>query len=328
MIILFLIFGLAIAGFQTIILRELLQLKRFPKWLMFLITPTIIIASNTFYDDQITAIVFFGSISSIFLLAIISIIFQNSDNHNPQRYKSYSEVVKDYKQTIYLNPLWGIIYQTYVVVIILVFIFIPKDMFDSENNYQIIENDLSLQVLSLFLFTGFSLIILLYQFLNKRSYYIPSIFTTRKIVSTPQEFRINKAITIATTIISFLIFIKFCYDQGVYHMLKNLLTTFNQSTVFSINTAILVFIIFNSIILLLNPQDVAKRNMYRITLLIRSAFIGIFISAAIITPLMILEDKLMYFNISSEILLFLGFNIVLLLNEISLFIKYRKRQLD
>ena len=68
--------------------------------------------------------------------------------------------------------------------------------------------------------------------------------------------------------------------------------------------------------------------MIRIATLIQSAFFSIFLSAAIAVPFMILEDQLAYFNMSSEILLFLGFNIVLLVNEISLFVKYKKGIID
>ncbi|MEG1200071.1 MAG: hypothetical protein RSD53_11800, partial [Algoriella sp.] len=103
---------------------------------------------------------------------------------------------------------------------------------------------------------------------------------------------------------------------------------FDSSTILTINTAVIAFIIFNTIILIINPSQVAKRNMLRVVTLIRSAFLSIFISAALVIPLMILEDKFAYFNMSSEIILFLGFNFVLLINEISLFVKYRKGLLD
>ncbi|MGV0831395.1 hypothetical protein ACTS9D_04070 [Empedobacter brevis] len=333
MTIIFLFFGFIIAAFQTLILKEIWQVSIRPKWLLFVITPLVIVSVDLLLDDQMIAFVFFGSMASVFLLAVIAIIFRSStphhnDSNSYRTRKSYSEIVKDYQQPVYLNPFWGIIYQLYVVVMILIFIFVPKDTYNSENNYQTIENDLSLQLLSLFIFSGFSIIILLYKFLEKKTYYLPTIFTTKKTLSTPKEFQINKAITIGITTISFALFLKFCYDHGMYHMLRNLLTSFNESTFFSINSAVLVFIIFNSIILFINPEHVAKRNMLRIVFLIRSAYISIFLSAAIVIPLMILEDKLSYLNMSSEIVLFLGFNFVLLINEISLFIKYRKGLLD
>ena len=325
----FLIFGLAIGGFQTLILRQLWQLSNLPKWIMFVFTPTLILLADLLGDDQMTAFTLFGSFASIFILVIISIIFQTDHYDNGYRNrKSYSEIVKDYKQPFYLNPAWGIIYQLYVITMIILYIFVPKKSYNVEINYNNIENDLILQLLSLFVFTGFSIIILLYQYLNSRTYYLPTIFTIKKIISTPKEALINKIITISITCISLIFFLIFCYDRGVYNQLKEIFQTYNSSTFLSINTALIAFIIFNTIILFINPQQVAKRNLYRIVLLIRSAFLSIFISAALVIPLMILEDRFSYFNMSSEIILFLGFNFVLLINEISLFIKYKKNELD
>ena len=183
-------------------------------------------------------------------------------------------------------------------------------------------------MLSLFIFTGFSIIVLLYNYLDGNKNYIPSIFTGKRLVATPKESRINKAITISITLISFIIFCKFCYDKGIYFSLKSIFHSFDSSSFLSINTGIIAFIIFNSIILIINPSQIAKRNMIRIATLIQSAFFSIFLSAAIAVPFMILEDQLAYFNMSSEILLFLGFNIVLLVNEISLFVKYKKGIID
>ena len=329
----FLIFGLAIAGFQTLILKEIWQVSIRPKWIVFLITPTLIVGANYFFDDQITAFVFFGAIASIFFIAVTGIIFHYSTNFNEESNsfrdkKSYSEIFQDYNQPFYLNPVWGIVYQLYVVVMIGIYIFVPNEIYESDLNYKLIEQDLVLQLLSLFIFTGFSIIVLLYNYLDGNKNYIPSIFTGKRLVATPKESRINKAITISITLISFIIFCKFCYDKGIYFSLKSIFQSFDSSSFLSINTGIIAFIIFNSIILIINPSQIAKRNMIRIATLIQSAFFSIFLSAAIAVPFMILEDQLAYFNMSSEILLFLGFNIVLLVNEISLFVKYRKGIID
>ena len=329
----FLIFGLAIAGFQTLIFKEIWQINLRPKWILFLIIPLLITITDYFCDDQITAFVFFGAIASIFFIAVTGIIFQNSTNFEEEsssfkREKSYSEIVQDYNQPFYLNPAWGIAYQLYIIAMIGIYIFVPNEVYESDLNYKLIEQDLVLQLLSLFIFTGFSIIVLLYNYLDGNKNYIPSIFTGKRLVATPKESRINKAITISITLISFIIFCKFCYDKGIYFSLKSIFQSFDSSSFLSINTGIIAFIIFNSIILIINPSQVAKRNMIRIATLIQSAFFSIFLSAAIAVPFMILEDQLAYFNMSSEILLFLGFNIVLLVNEISLFVKYKKGIID
>ena len=330
MLITFLLFGLVIGVFQTFILRDIVGIKKLPKWLMVILSPSLIILCDFLFDDQITAFALFGSMASIFIFAIVGLIFQNNNESSNSSYnrKSYNEVVKDFKQPVYLNPLWGIVYQLYVIVMIGVYIFVPKETYNSEVNYNMIENDLLLQIISLFVFTGFSILILFYQFLDKQTIYFPSIFKTKKIISTPEEFRNNKLITIGITIFVGIIFLIFCYDHGVYHMLVTLFQSFDQTTLLSINTAVLAFIFFNIVILFINPKDVAKRNMIRIATLIRSAFLSIFISAALVIPLMIIQDKFTYFNMSSEILLFLGFNFVLLVNEISLYVKYRKGIID
>ena len=329
----FLMFGLAIAGFQTLVLKEIWQINLRPKWILFLITPLLITITDYFYDDQITAFVFFGAIASIFFIAVSGIIFHNSTNFYEEsrsfrHQKNYNEVLQDYNQPFYLNPVLGIVYQLYVVAMIGIYIFVPNEVYKSDLNYKLIEQDLVLQLLSLFIFTGFSIIILLYNYLDGNKNYIPSIFTGKRLVATPKESRINKAITISITLISFIIFSKFCYDKGIYSNLKSIFQSFDSSSFLSINTGIIAFIIFNSIILIINPSQVAKRNMISITTLIQSAFFSIFLSAAIAIPFMILQDRLAYFNMSSEILLFLGFNIVLLVNEISLFVKYRKGIID
>ena len=211
---------------------------------------------------------------------------------------------------------------------IIIYIFVPSHIYNSDLSFNLIEQDLVLQLLSLFVFTGFSIIALLYSYLDKNKNYIPSIFTGKKLVATPKESRINKAITISITLISFIFFSKFCYDSGAYSKLKSIFQSYNTSSILSIDTAIIVFVGFNFIILIISPSKVAKRNMVRVMTLIQSAFFSIFLSAAIAIPLMILQDKFSYFNMSSEILLFLGFNFVLLVNEISLYVKYRKGIID
>ncbi len=81
----FLIFGLAIGGFQTLILRQLWQLSNFPKWIMFVFTPTLILLADLLGDDQMTAFTLFGSFASIFILVIISIIFKTDHDDNGYR---------------------------------------------------------------------------------------------------------------------------------------------------------------------------------------------------------------------------------------------------
>ena len=44
----FFIFGLVIAGFQTLILKEIWHLNLRPKWIIFLVTPTLLVGADFF----------------------------------------------------------------------------------------------------------------------------------------------------------------------------------------------------------------------------------------------------------------------------------------
>lgn len=82
---------------------------------------------------------------------------------------------------------------------------------------------------------------------------------------------------------------------------------------------IYIFIILNIIQLIRNPELFFKKNVLRVVMLFRSAFMGIFVAAILVFATLfgsallgIDVDKL---KVSSEGILFLGFNIVMAYNE-------------
>ena len=80
-----------------------------------------------------------------------------------------------------------------------------------------------------------------------------------------------------------------------------------------------IFIIVNLTQLIRNPELFFKRNLFRIGLLFKSAYLGIFAAAILVFSTLFISailkidaDKL---NVSSEAILFLGFNIIMCYNE-------------
>jgi len=80
-----------------------------------------------------------------------------------------------------------------------------------------------------------------------------------------------------------------------------------------------IFIIVNLTQLIRNPDLFFKRNLFRIGLLFKSAYLGIFAAAILVFSTLFISailkidaDKL---NVSSEAILFLGFNIIMCYNE-------------
>lgn len=80
-----------------------------------------------------------------------------------------------------------------------------------------------------------------------------------------------------------------------------------------------LFIFINLMQLIRNPDGFFKRNLFRITMLFRSVYLSIFVAAILVFSTMFISavlgidtDKL---KISSEAILFLGFNIIMCYNE-------------
>jgi|GEM_PF-562392 len=102
------------------------------------------------------------------------------------------------------------------------------------------------------------------------------------------------------------------------------LPTWNENTPY-MNGYILMIVLFifiNLIQLIRNPDIFFKRNIFRITMLFRSAYLSIFVGAILVFSTMFISAILSIdtdeLNISSEAILFLGFNIIMCFNEYKL----------
>ncbi|WP_443947556.1 hypothetical protein ACJVDH_10665 [Pedobacter sp. AW1-32] len=82
------------------------------------------------------------------------------------------------------------------------------------------------------------------------------------------------------------------------------------------------FILANLVQMVRQPEYFFHRNLFRITLLFRSAFLSIFLSAILVVATMVISIALNVdmnkLKVSSETILFLGFNIVMCYNEFRL----------
>lgn len=330
MVIAFALFGLGIAFFQTVILITLWGVNLKPKWILFLITPMIVSLGFLVFDEDTGMIIFFSTFCSVFVLGISGMIYRSiMGDEKPRTKKSKkSNLISDpYPKPLYLNPIWGIFYEVYVITIIVLHIFVPEQSFGTKFSFDQLINDLFFQIYSIIFFTVISIILLLMDKLKHAKIYLPTIYSTRKLVETEKEKKVNTSISIGIGIILTIVFLSYCYAKEYFDSFLQ----FTQNTTFqffNINTGILAFILFNLIILILNPLEVAKNNIFRISMMFRNAYFGIFMAAACVPVFLIIESKMDYFNMSSEIVLFLGFNLVMLLTEILLWVKRRREKMN
>ncbi|MFF5379675.1 hypothetical protein [Pedobacter suwonensis] len=82
------------------------------------------------------------------------------------------------------------------------------------------------------------------------------------------------------------------------------------------------FIIVNLVQMIRSPEYFFQKNLFRITLLLRSAFISIFLSAVLVFSTLfissILGVDINKLKVSSEAIIFLGFNVIMCYNEFRL----------
>ena len=328
MVLFFALFGLGIAFFQTVILIVLWGVNLKPKWILFAITPMIVSLGFLVFGEDTGLIIFFSTFCSVFVLGISGMIYRSimgEKTDKPKKSKSTSIISDPFPKPLYLNPIWGIFYEVYVITIIVLHIFVPEQYFGTKFSFDQLINDLFFQIYAIVFFTAISIILLLMDKLKHAKIYLPTVFSTRKWVETEKEKKVNTYISIGIGIILTVVFLTYCYTKGYLDSFLN----FTQNTTFqflNVNTGILAFILFNLIILILNPLEVAKNNIYRISLMFRNAYFGIFMAAACIPVFLIIDSKMDYFNMSSEIVLFLGFNLVMLLTEILLWVKRRREK--
>jgi len=116
-----------------------------------------------------------------------------------------------------------------------------------------------------------------------------------------------------------LIIIFYFVSKGYFGLL-----TWNNTTPYTNVYIFLIgfFILANLVQMVRSPEYFFQKNVFRITMLLRSAFVSIFLSAVLVFSTLFVSsilgadiDKL---KVSSEAILFLGFNIIMCYNEFRL----------
>jgi len=83
-----------------------------------------------------------------------------------------------------------------------------------------------------------------------------------------------------------------------------------------------LFIFINLVEMIRRPEVFFQKNLFRITMLLRSAFVSIFVSAILVFSTLVISTAIGVdinkLKVSSEAILFLGFNIVMCYNEFRL----------
>jgi hypothetical protein len=120
------------------------------------------------------------------------------------------------------------------------------------------------------------------------------------------------------TIICLLIIVYFV-SKGYFGLLVwNNATPYMNVYIFMIG----FFILANLVQMVRNPEYFFQKNLFRITMLLRSAFVSIFLSAILVFSTLfissILGADINKLKVSSEAILFLGFNIIMCYNEFRL----------
>lgn len=320
MLIFLALFGLGIALFQTLILLGLYNLNLRPRWIVFAITPLTIIISGLI-DDEIAMFTLFAHFTSVFLLAIIGMVIKSvqgssGDNERPLKGKKTPTAIQYNPQQFKFNPLLGIIYQLYIIIIIFLHIFIPKsDIINTELLMNDFFNQIYFQVFSIFSLLIFSVTYLLYRkILNFDREILSSRFTNENA----KIFASNRALSIYTIIAGILVF---NYFFDVRKNIPVLIENLSNPSVYNLHISFFVYWLYQITLIVINPKEATFLNLAKAKTFFKSAHLGIFMGAALVPIFLIIESKLDYFNMNSEIILFLGFNIVLMVTEI---VTYRK----
>lgn len=311
------LFGLGIALFQSLILLGLYNFNIKPKWIIFVITPlTIIIAG--LIDEQAAFATVFVHFTSVFILAIIGMVIKSAQaDSEPKPKKNTAKATAIQPNTpaqFMFNPLLGITYQLYVIVVIFLHIFIPKsDNLNTENLMNTFFEQMYFQIFSIVSLLIFSITYLL----SKKLYSAPNELLYNRISNqTLKPFVSNKALAGYIIIIGILIF-NYCFD--IRKNIPVLMEELSNPSIYNLYFGFLIYFLYQIILIIINPKEVTLMNITKAKTFFKSAHMGLFMAAALVPIFIVIESQITYFNMSSEIVLFLGFNIVLLVTEIIIY---------
>lgn len=311
------LFGLGIALFQTFILIGLYNFNLKPKWIVFLITPLTILLAG-FIEEDAALYAVFAHFTSVFIFGIIGMVvksYESDDEIKPNKKAKTVNSIQAPNQ-FWFNPMFGIIYQIYIITIIFLHIFIPKsDNLNTEIMMDQFFNQMYFQVFSIVSLVIFSITYLL----SKKMYNLENQFFYDRISNRfIKPFFSNKAISFYIIIIGILIFNN-CFD--IRKNIPILLQELSNPSLYNLYIGFFAYLLYQIALIIINPKEATLMNISKAKTFFKSAYMGIFMAAALVPIFIIMDSKLEYFNMSSEIVLFLGFNIVLLVTEI---IMYRR----
>lgn len=309
------LFGLGIALFQSLILFGLYNSNIKPRWILFAATPLTIIIANLI-DEQVALVTVFVHFTSVFIFAIIGMVIKSNEAtivKNPKKNAANSTVIQP-SAPIFYSPLLGIAYQIYVITIIFLHIFIPKsDTLNTENLMDSFFEQMYFQVFSIVSLLIFSITYLLFR----KIYYAENEILYHRISNTSlKPFVSNKALSGYVIIIGILIF-NYCFDirQNVPLVIEKI----SNPSIYNLYIGFSAFLLYQIVLIFINPKEATLMNIAKAKTFFKSAHLGIFMAAALVPIFLVIESQVNYFNMSSEIVLFLGFNIVLLVTEIIIY---------
>ncbi|WP_300599349.1 hypothetical protein [Niabella sp.] len=319
-----LLFGLGLGFVYTMILMGLFGLSFKPKWLLVALIPAILSGIRFLLGNTAANFSIFAGISLVFLMAITGIIYSSiADAPRIVRSKNKKDRRVTYGNIVLLSGLLGILYQLYVLVVILSYILNAPALWGSREDYTGLIRSLQFQVGSAVFILLLSAIFIAAARL-KQSDRWALLSWTRVDLSRFQVYRPswNRLVGYAFGLLMILLFFKTGEQNGWFVFLKNFGIVSFKAMI--LNMAVLFFLGYNLLFLAIDPKNCAKANMQRILLLLRSAYFGLFAAAALIPFFILASSKNMELNLNSEIILFLGLNLVLLITEIILFLKISK----
>lgn len=310
-------FGLFIAVFQTLILVGIYKVKLKPKWLLFAITPITIFLSS-FFGEKIGFFIVLIHFASIFIMVIFGMILVSFSNNNtlfPNRIKENTPIIEQSFPTLPLfHPAFGVIYHVYIILVIVLHIFIPNS---NNLNTEIVMNDFFSQ----FYFQIFCMISLLIFsvtfFLTSKIQNLEKDYLQQRISNKNlKPFFSNNMLTLYVVLAGILVF------NYLFDIPKNFPTVvkeFSNLSIYNLYFSLLIYFIYQIILIINNPKEATLFYIKKAVFTFKSGYLGLFLAAALVPVFIFIDSELDYFNMSSEIVLFLGFNIVVLTSEIMIY---------
>lgn len=316
------VFGLGIALFQTLILSGLYGLNLKPKWIIFVLTPlTIVIPS--FFDEEVGLFILFVHFTSVFILGILGIVIKSfsGDDEKKQSKKAetQSSIQHQSSSLFQFSPMLGVVYQLYVIVVIVMHIFIKKsDNINTELLMNEFFNQMFFQIFSIFTLLIISVTYFISSKIkNAEREFLDDSISNQKL----KPFFSNKALSFYVMIIGVLVF---NYFFDIRKNIPILIEELSNPSIYNLYIGFFAYLLYQIVLIIMYPKEAALMNIAKAKTFFKSAYLSIFMAAALVPIFIILESKLEYFNMSSEIVLFLGFNIVLLATEIIIYKKIKK----